>query len=112
MRVSFNGFDEKFLTMEASGALQTGMPVTIGANGTAKPCTDAAAPVGIVRELRGGYAAVQVSGYVKVPYTGTLSLGWQTLQGDGAGAVKAAAAGRGAIVLDVDTTAKLCGVIL
>ena len=39
-------------------------------------------------EPRKGGAAVQVKGFVTVPYTGELTLGWATLAADGSGGGK------------------------
>ncbi len=114
MNVSFNGFNEAFLTFEADGTLTAGMPVMMSANGKVKACTKDSVPVGVVQATRGDYVSVQMNGYVTVSYTGTTAptIGYTTMAGDGSGAVAVAASGRSVLVLDVDTTAKTCGIIL
>ena len=39
--------------------------------------------VGVVLDVRNGFAAVQVRGFVEAEYTGTLALGWADLTGQG-----------------------------
>ena len=56
---------------------------------------------------KGGYAGVQVKGFVKTPYSGTApALGYTALAADGNGGVKAAPSGPLRLVLELDTTRK------
>ena len=85
----------------------------MSANGTVAPCAAGKAFCGAAVNVRDGFAAVQLAGYVRLPYTGTTPVvGYQTLAGDGAGKIKADAAGRSVLVVDVDASAAVCGVIL
>ncbi|HHW45540.1 MAG TPA: hypothetical protein GXX17_01345 [Clostridiales bacterium] len=110
--VNFNGFHENLLTLKVSGKVKPGETVAIGANKTVSPCPDSVAFSGVARSVREGYASVQFTGYVCLPYTGTApSLGVTSLVSNGSGGVKSGT-GRQVIVLEVDTTARTCGFIM
>lgn len=116
MKVSFEGMGEQVVTFEAvtsgSGAVQAGKPVVMTANGQVGAAPEAgAAPVGVALSVRGGYAAVQVAGYVTLPCDSSLAVGCQNIALDADGNVTAAVSGgRGAIVTDVADGK--CGLIL
>lgn len=113
MKVSFGGYGEKLATFEAETGVAAGMPVQVSANGTVSPCGSGKAFCGVAVNARGGLAAVQLSGYAQLPYAGTApAVGYAALSGDGTGKIKTDAAGRSLLVVDVDTAAGLCGVIL
>ena len=80
MEISLNGYGEQVATFAVSGEVKVGMPVKISANGTVAPCVAKDKFCGVVLSLRGGYAAVQMAGYAKLPYTGTKpTVGYQTV---------------------------------
>lgn len=111
MNVSFNGFGENVLTFEASGTIAAQSPVMVTDNG--KVAAASGVFCGICTAVRNGYAAVQVKGYVTVPYSGTApTVGFVKLKGADGKAVVDAANGREYLVIDVDTTAKTAGIIL
>ena len=113
MKVAFGGYGEKLVTFETAEGVLAGMPVMMSANGTVAPCAAGKAFCGAAVNVRDGFAAVQLAGYVRLPYTGTTPVvGYQTLAGDGAGKIKADAAGRSVLAVDVDASAAVCGVIL
>lgn len=113
MKISLNGLKEHVATFEATSQLKAGALVKISANGTVDTCGDTEKFAGVVLSCRGGFAAVQLGGYVVLPYTGTTApvVGFQSLCGDGKGGVKAGS-GRELLVTDVDTTAKTVGFLL
>ena len=64
--------------------------------------------------VNGGYAGVQLSGVVTMPYTGTdaPAVGYAALASDGADGVKASTKGNTYLVLSVNTTAKTVSFML
>lgn len=115
MKVSFEGIGENVATFEVetegAAAAAPGKAVTLSANGKVRACAaEGEIPVGVALEVRGGYAAVQTAGYVKLPCAAGLTVGYQHVAVDADGKLTAAADGRGCIVTDVDSG--VCGVIL
>ena len=80
--------------------------------GEAGPCDDGDAFCGVALEGRGGFAAVQVKGFVQVSAAGEVGLGWTKLSADGAGGVKADESGREYLVVDSDSTGKTAVLLL
>ena len=112
MSVSFMGFNEGVLTFEAVSGVAAGKPVVISGNGKVQAVSSGAF-CGICLNVREGFAAVQLSGYVKVPFSGSLSVGYQKIGADSSGKVKADATnGREYLVVDVDAAAGTVGIIL
>ena len=100
MDICFEGVGQAVATFQVDGeGVRPGMAVTLTNSGTVGLGSDGAAPCGVVLSgVRGGAAAVQIGGAVKVaPETG-----WQELACDGAGGVKCAAGGLKCLVLAVD----------
>lgn len=112
MKVCFNGFQENATSFEVSGTVSPGDPVKISGNGTVAASADTEAFCGVALGVRDGIAVVQLGGYVKVPYTGSVSTGFQKLSAAGEGKVKADENGREFLVIDVDSTAQNCGLLL
>ena len=117
MKVSFEGIGEKAATFEAQetgeAKVRPGEAVTLCGNGRVCACTSAGdVPVGVALSLRGGYAAVQTGGYVKLPCAAELTAGFHRVSMTGEGKLTADPNGREAVVVDVDVSAGLCGVIL
>lgn len=113
MNISLLGLGETTATFEAEAGVTAGMPVKMTGDGRVGPCALKDKFCGVAVSTRGGYAAVQVAGYARVPYSGTApAVGYQTLNGAGDGTVQAEATGRSLLVTDVDTAAKTCGILL
>ena len=114
MKVSFQGFDEQVTTFEAGSGVTPGAPVKVSANGTVAACGAADIPCGVAVNVRGGYAGVQLRGYVRLPYSGSLSLGRQLVVADAGGKIKAATGSTGLPVLFtyLDSAASTAGIIL
>ncbi len=110
MDICFEGVGQVAATFQVSGeGVQPGMAVTLTGSGTVGLGTAGKLPCGVVLGgVRGGAAAVQIGGVVKVGYSGDTApvVGWQGLACDGQGGVKTAASGLSCLVLAVDTTAK------
>jgi hypothetical protein len=114
MELSFSGFGENGATFAAQDGVTPGAPVKMTANGTVGACAAGDNFCGVALNTRGGYAAVQLSGYVRLPYDGTApAVGWQALSAAAGGKVQTAVTGgRQMLVLDADAASKTCGVIL
>ena len=114
MSISFNGFGEKAATFKAAEGLTAGVPVKVSANDTAAPCAAGDDFCGVALGVSGGYAAVQLSGFAVLPYTGATapSVGYNALAADGSGGVKVLEGGRSLLAVNVDTTAKTVGVMM
>ncbi len=115
MSVSFNGFKESMATFLAASGLTAGMPVKISASDTVDACAAGDSFCGVANQVEGGYASVQMSGFVTLGYTGTTApaAGYNLLAGDGSGGVKVVTeGGRSMLVVRVDTAGKTAGVML
>lgn len=113
MKVAFTGYAENVTTLETDGAVKPGTVVKMKGNGMVGPCSAKDKFCGVALSIREQCAAVQLNGYVRVAYTGTApAVGWALLNANGSGGVQAEASGREMLVMDVDPTAHICGVML
>lgn len=114
MNVSFQGFEERLATFEAGSGVKAGLPVKITANGTVAPCGAADIPCGVAVNVRGGFAGVQLRGYTRLPFTGSLALGRQVIVADAGGKIKAGTGSTGlpVLVTDLDSADGVAGLIL
>lgn len=113
MSVAFYGTQETVLSFEAGTSVTTGAPVVISDNNQVADAAAGAQMAGIALHVRNDIAAVQVRGYAEISFSGTApGLGWVNLAADGSGGVKALAAGRSCLVVNVDTAAKTVGLYL
>jgi len=113
MKVSFEGIGEIVATFYNGGA-KKGAPVKMSSSGEVCSCADGETFAGVAVSVNGDFAAVQIGGYVKMPYSGeTPQPGWQHLASDGQGGVKVAQnTGKSYLVLDVDASAGTVGFML
>ena len=74
MSVAFDGMDNLVVTFRCSGTVEAGSPVILSASDTVADGGTGKAPIGVLLQKRGNYAAVQIRGYVTLPYTGTACL--------------------------------------
>ena len=114
MGISLTGFAEQTVTLKMDGEGAKGSPVTLSASLTATPCAAGDPFVGVLSNApRGGFAGVQVGGFVKASYTGTAPTpGYAVLAADGNGGVQAASSGQARLILEVDTTQQTVGFLL
>lgn len=113
MSVSTKGFGENVLTLKTNGSLKAGVPVKMSANDTVVAATADSRFCGVSVSVDGGYAAVQLTGAVTLPYTGTApTVGYSAIAADGNGAVTANAKGGTYLVFNVNTTAKTVSFML
>ncbi len=115
MNVAMNGINENVVTFEAvtTGDTAVAMGGMVKLCGNGKVCAVAAAgdtPIGVVCGIRGDYAAVQITGYVKMPCAANLTVGWHHLAINSSKQVAEVSGGRCALVTDVSSG--VCGAIL
>ena len=109
-KISFEDIGAVVATCQAEAAVQGGQVVKLTGNGIVAPCSAGEAFCGVAMEPRTGLTGVQFKGFMTVPYTGSVKVGWNTLCADGAGGVKSASSGVSAQVICVNTdgTAVIC----
>lgn len=113
MSVSFQGTAELVLSFEEGASVTDGAPVVIGANHQVVDATAGALFAGVALHSRRGVSAVQLKGYVELPYSATApALGWVEMVADGDGGVKTAADGLRVLVISVDTADQTVGLYL
>ncbi len=115
MSISFNGFNESLLTLNAaSGFTSAGVPVKLSANGTVNACDEDDSFIGVSKSVSNGLACVQMTGAVTIGYSGTApAAGFNMLAADGDGNVcVAATGGREYLVVDVIAASSLVTIIL
>ena len=106
MSVSYEGIGHLSVTMPAMGCVQ-GAVCGINTVGYAKACSAGDKFIGMVEEVDGIHASVQLEGFVKTSYTGTHpTVGFACLAADGAGNVAVNANGREYLVVSVDANSK------
>lgn len=103
MNVSFNGFNTKALTFICEGDIFKGYGVKITDNSTVSMCEEGEAFTGICLDSDNENAVVQMTGYVKMPYSeGTPALGRTSLVCGPDGSVKEGEDGTVCTVLAVN----------
>ncbi len=111
--VSFEDIGGVTATFAAKEDVVPGQVVKITANGQVGACSAKDAFAGQAQSLRGGFAGVQVKGFLTVSTTNTVNLGRVNLEADGAGGVQAATSGGvPALVVSVDAAAKTAVICL
>ena len=133
-KISFEEAGSLLVTFHAEEGVEAGQAVKVSKNGTVGPCQAGDLFCGIAVTCRNGAAGVQVQGFVQVPVTLPVALGWTRLVADGKGGVmvpveesgsdgqqeleeQAATAaelaqGVSALVVDVDTVGKTAVICL
>lgn len=113
MNISFSGFNENSVTFICSDDVAANKTVKVTDNGTVSVCASGDAFCGVATDVRNDCATVQLTGYVRLPYSGTApTLGYTALVSDGNGAVTAGEGGRTYLITDVDTTDNTVGFML
>lgn len=102
MNVSFEEIGRLAVTFGHEGC-EGGQVCRVSANGTVAPCADGDVFCGVMEGIRKGFAAVQLHGFVTLPYTGSApELGYNELLANGAGGVKVGTGGKKCLVVSVD----------
>lgn len=103
MDINFNGFKENVLTFECESTVAAGKLVKMSASGKVANAAADDTFIGVAVSVRGGYAAVQLDGYIEMPKSGTVNVGYNKLVAASSG-VKAAQSGIDRLVLYSDDT--------
>ena len=113
MNVSFSGFNEKSTTFICSQDVEAGKVVKVTENGTVSSCENGDDFCGVVTDVRGDCATVQLTGYIRMPYSGSApALGYTGLAADGNGGIVASENGKVYLVTDLDKTDNTIGFML
>ena len=111
MSVSFHGIGQVCATFLGDGT--EGQVVKMSGKGTVAACSAGESFCGVALCAKDDACAVQVAGFVTVPYSGTEPApGYVALAADGSGGVKIVESGREYLVADADTTAKTVTILL
>lgn len=100
MNVNFSGYNENVVTFETdnSGVI-IGAPVKMTKSDTVGVCGDSDAFCGVALNVRNGYAAVQLGGYIELPTDETFEAGYQKIVCDKDSKVKSSTTGREYLVV-------------
>lgn len=110
--VGFTGFHENMVTFHCDDTVKVGIPVTVNGKAAVTKSTAGMSFCGIARSVRENCASVQLSGYMRLPYSGTApAYGVTSITADGNGGIKSGV-GCSVLVVEIDTEAKECGFIL
>ncbi len=89
MSISFKGFNEQVITFKVQGEVEPGTLVKMCESETVESCASGDEFIGIAVNVHGGIAAVQVGGYIDLPYSGTApSLGSTSISAANAAQIK------------------------
>ena len=100
MDINFKGYKENVLTFECESTVTVGKIVKMTSSGKVANCSADDSFIGVVVGVRGGYAAVQLDGYVETAKSGTVNVGYNKLVAASSG-VKTAESGIDRLVIDV-----------
>lgn len=104
MNLSFNGFNENTITFEADSALvKAGVAVTLGDDGKVSAAKEGDKICGVAVNVREGFAAVQVTGYVNLPAAEKIPCGFQKITADAQGRAQLNDTGREVLVVISET---------
>lgn len=101
--ISLNGFEENCITLKVDNTCKVGEPVEFTKNHEATYTEGGNPFIGILKNEKNGYGAVQVKGYFKLPYLSDgLHLGYCPIINTGAKSVAYHEDGRMCIVVAID----------
>ena len=109
--ISYEGIGGVVATAYVYGVEKPGDVVCILDNDAVGPCEDGELFCGVALKMSGGMASVQMKGFVRVPFTGEVELGWMKLVANGEGGVRPGETGLQVLVTQVDfdeQTAMIC----
>ena len=113
MNISIKGYGENTATFGTQGLVCVSHPVKMTGNLTVGPCENGDDFSGVAVNVRNEYAGVQLAGYTEVSYSGTAPVcGYCPLAADGRGGVAVNENGRAYLVVNVDTSESIAGIIL
>jgi len=113
MKIAFDEIGERYVTFGAADGAAEGEVCKLAGNGTVAVCAAGDDFCGVIAELRGGTAAVQLGGFCTLPYTGAApAVGYGHLGADGAGGVSVNAAAKSYLIVEIDDVNKTVGFFL
>lgn len=111
MNVNFSGYNENVVTFEVDDStVVMGSPVKMISSDTVGLCAESDALQGVALNVRNGYAAVQLTGYIEMPTDETFEVGYQNIAVAANSKVKSSTSGRECLV--VHTEPGIVGFIL
>lgn len=113
MKTAFHGLGQQLATFETAATADDRGKVCKMTGGGVAASAAGEDVCGVICDVRGGAAAVQLRGYVEVAYSGTApTCGWCKLCADGNGGVKTGTGAHEFLVVSVDETASTIGLWL
>lgn len=115
MRVSFTGIGETVVTFESDKKLEVGTLVNVAESGKVAAAKENEKFVGIVVNATEYEASVQIKGYVKVKFEGTIeatALGCCNMCLGKEGKLKLSEKGREVLLLDINTENSEIGIFM
>ncbi len=111
MNINFSGYNENVVTFAVdSQDVVMGTPVKMSDSGTVTVCADGDEMAGVAVNVRNGYAAVQLSGYIEMPTDEKMTVGYTKIAAASSNKVKQSDNGREYLV--VYATDSVVGFIL
>ncbi len=104
-KVSFEEIGAMTATFYAESSVVAQRPVKMTGDGTVGACSEGDRFCGVALSNEKGFAGVQVRGFIMLPYTGTLTVGFCHLAANGTGGVTGNANGGSYLVVSVDAAA-------
>lgn len=101
MNINFSGYNENVVTfaVDENSEVTMGTPVKMVSSKTVGACGDGDTIVGVAVNVRNGYAAVQLSGYIEMPTNEMFSVGYQNITAAASNKVKSDDNGREYLVV-------------
>ena len=107
MKVCFDEIGYMAATFPASTNAKVGQVCMLLSNGTVAPVGENMPFMGVIRQLRDGYATVQLEGFAQAGYSGEApTLGYCQLASDGVGGTVTNYDGKEYLCVHVDTDAQ------
>lgn len=111
MSINFSGYNENVVTFKvADNTVVMGTPVKMSDSQTVAKCGNGDDMVGVAVNVRNGYAAVQLTGYIELPTDDTFTAGYNRIASGDDGKVIKSDSGREYLV--VTTSSGIVGFIL
>ena len=101
-KIAFTDIGALVVTCRADESLKEGGLVKFSGNGTVAPCESGDEFCGVAMKPRSGMVAVQFKGFVTVPCSGNVGLGWCSVVADANGGIAVADEGVKVLVVSVD----------
>lgn len=111
--ISNKGFNEGIITLYVETDTSVGIPVVMTESHTCGSAADGDTFIGVLANERAGVGAVQVCGYVKLPYSGTdPELGVIEIAADGNGGIKQMSGGKKVTVIGINTADQTAEILM